>query len=230
LETDIRQRRKSQRQLAGVRKEGERLAHRHLQNVRDTRAPAIGALALDVEYLVTIAAAVAIGTAQIDIREELHLDMLESVAAAGRTAAVAGVEAERASGVLAFLSGGLGGEQRTDRVEGTDVAGRIGAGGPANRILVDHHDIIDQLGPPQPGELAGRLGRLAAILQQRRVKHILHQRGLARAGHSRYADETFERDADVDTFEIVLTRALQLQPPVGSSLRHDLSLGRRSLA
>ena len=49
------------------------------------------------------APAVAVGAAQVHVGEELHLDVLEAVAAAGRAAAVAGVEAERARRVAALL-------------------------------------------------------------------------------------------------------------------------------
>ena len=94
-----------------VGEEGERLSHRHVQHFGDARAPAVRALALDVQHLVAIAAAVAVRAAQIHVRQELHLDVLEAVAAAGRAATVAGVEAERAGGVLALLRRRLGGEQ-----------------------------------------------------------------------------------------------------------------------
>ena len=49
-----------------------------------------------------IAPAVAVGAAQVDVGEELHLDVLEARAAAGRAAAVAGVEAEHAGAVAAL--------------------------------------------------------------------------------------------------------------------------------
>ena len=59
---------------------------------------------LDLEHIGPIAAAVAIGTAQIHVGEKLHFDVLEAVAAAGRAAAVAGIETEGSRGVLALAS------------------------------------------------------------------------------------------------------------------------------
>ena len=138
LESDVRQRRQALRDLGRIREEGARLGHGQLEHVRDVQAPPVGALAADVEHLVAVAPAVAVGAAQVDVGEELHLHVLEAVAAAGRAAAVAGVEAEGARGVLALLRGRLGGEQGADRIEGADVAGRIGAGGAADRALIDH--------------------------------------------------------------------------------------------
>ena len=58
---------------------------------------------VDLEDLGAEALAVAVRAAQVDVGEELHLDVLEAVAAAGRAAAVAGVEAEGAGGVAALL-------------------------------------------------------------------------------------------------------------------------------
>ena len=49
-----------------------------------------------------VAASVAVGAAQVHVRQELHLDVLEAVARAGRAAAVARVEAERAERVAAL--------------------------------------------------------------------------------------------------------------------------------
>ena len=66
---------------------------RHLEHVGD-RACAVAVVHL--EHLGAEAPAVAVRAAQVDVGEELHLDVLEAVAAAGRAAAVAGVEAERA--------------------------------------------------------------------------------------------------------------------------------------
>ena len=60
------------------------------------------AVDLHVEDLGAEAAAVAVGAAQVDVGEELHLDVLEARAAAGRAAAVAGVEAEHAGAVAAL--------------------------------------------------------------------------------------------------------------------------------
>ena len=69
--------------------------------------------------------------------------MLKPVSAAGRAAALAGIEAERAGGVTAFPGQRLGGEQFADGVERADIAGRIRARGPADGRLVDHHHVFD---------------------------------------------------------------------------------------
>src|ERR1700735_897983 len=94
LEADVRKRRKARRDLARVFEELERLGDCHLQHIVDAAAFAVRAFALYLEHLVPVTAAVAIGTSQVHIRKKLHLDVLESVTAAGWAAAVSGVEAE----------------------------------------------------------------------------------------------------------------------------------------
>ena len=227
LQANVRQRRQARGDFARVGEEGARLGHGQLQHVGDVQAPAVRALAAHLEHLLAIAPAVAVRAAQVHVGEELHLDVLEAVAAAGRAAAVAGVEAESAGGVLALLRRGLGGEQLADRVEGADVARRVGARGAADRVLVDHDHIVDQLGAGKAGELPGRLGGLAAVLQQRRVQHVLHQRRLARAGDAGDAHQPLQRDAHVDVLQVVLAGALELQPAVGTRLRHHAAGTRR---
>ena len=170
-------------------------------------AAAVRALDADLQRLGAEALAVAVGAAQVDVGQELHLDVLEAVAAAGRAAAVAGIEAERAGGIFAQLRLGLGCKARADFIEGTDVAGGIGARGAADRRLIDQHRGVDQLGALESIEFAGRLGGLAMGLLQRRVQHVLHQRRLAGARNPGQANQAMQRQLDIDAPQIVLGRA-----------------------
>src|SRR6185503_17934298 len=97
------------------------------------------ALELHLEDLVAITAAVAVRAAQIDIGEKLHLDVLEAVPRARRTAAVPRVEAERAGCVAPLLRKRLRNKELADRIEGADVARGIGPGRPPDRRLVHQH-------------------------------------------------------------------------------------------
>ena len=92
-----------------------------------------------------IAASVAVRAAQVDIGEELHLHVLEAGPAAGGAASVAGVEAEGPGGVAALPGQGCGGEALADRVQGADIAGRVGARGAADGGLVQQQGVGDQL-------------------------------------------------------------------------------------
>ena len=118
--------------------EGERLADRHVEHVGDRFA-----LDLHFQYLGAETAAVAIRAAQINVGQKLHLDVFKTIAAAGRTAPVAGIEAEGAVSVLTFACQRRFRVEIADRFEGADVAGRIRARGAADRCLIDHHYVAD---------------------------------------------------------------------------------------
>ena len=190
----------------GVAEKSDRLGHGQLEGVGDRFLSDF-----HFEDFIAKAPAVAVGTAQVHVGEELHLHVLEAVAAAARAAAVARIEAERARGVFA-----LPGERRlrvdvADRVPGTDVARRIGARGAADRRLVDHHRVFQELIAFQLAEIPRRLRGLAFRLQQRGVEDVLHERRLSRARNAGDAHELPERNADVDVPQVVLGGAQELQ-------------------
>ena len=225
FEPDITQWREPRGHLGRIGEERTRFGHGEVEHLGDAQAPAVRALAADVEHFLPVAAAVAVRTAQVHVREELHLHVLETVAAAGGAAAVAGVEAEGAAGVLALLRGGLGGEQRADGIEGADVARGIRARRAADRVLIDHDDIIDQLSARETRKPAGSFRRPAAVLEECRVQHVLDQGGLARARDSRDAYQALERNAHIEVLQVVLGRSPQLQPAVGAGFCHDAVAG-----
>ncbi len=152
----------------------------------------------------------------------MHLDVFEPIAAAGRAATVARVEAECTRGVFTLLRRRLGGKYRANDVERTYIARRVRACRATDRALVDHDDVIDQFGAPQAIELSGCLRGLAAVLEQSGVQNILYEGGLAGARDARDADQTLQRQADINVLEVVLARALEFQPPVGDRLRNHL--------
>ena len=167
----------------------------------------LAAVQRDLEDLRAIASPVAVGTTQIHVREELHLHVLEAVAAAGRTAAGARIEAERPDRVTALPCERLAGEQLADCIEGADIARGIGARRAANRRLIDHHDAGELLGAFERIVRARRFRRLAKTLEQRRMQDILNQRRFARSGHPGDAHEAVQRNRDVDSLEIVFACA-----------------------
>ena len=101
------------------------------------------------QRLGAIAAAAASVAAQVYVGEELHLDMLEAVAAAHRAAPGTTVETEGAGRVPVQPGVRAGREQRADLVEGADVAHRVRACGATDGFLVDEHRGFDQFGAAQ---------------------------------------------------------------------------------
>ena len=112
LEPDVDERLQARAHGVVAREVVERLGDRHLEHVGDRlRHAALPKRELHLEHLAAIAAAVALGAAQIDVAQELHLDVLEAVAGARGATPVPGVEAERPGRVAALARERLGGEQ-----------------------------------------------------------------------------------------------------------------------
>ncbi len=207
-ETDGCKRLEALEHLAITGEVSHRLRDRHVQHVRDAARRPGAAHHLHLQRLRAIPASVAVGTAQVHVREKLHLDVLEAIAGAGWTTAGAGIEAERADRVATLDRDGFGREALSDRVEGAHVARGIRAGGAPDRALVDHHDLGDVLRAEQGPVRARRLGWLAPGTQQRRIQHVPNQRGLAGPGHTRDTHEATERDRHVEILQVVLGGAL----------------------
>src|SRR6185369_13040299 len=140
--------------------EAARLAHRHLEDVGDRFA-----LDLGLEHLAAVAPPVAVGAAEIDVGQELHLDVLEAAAGAGRAAAVAGVEAEGARRIAALARHRRLREQLADLVERADVARRVGGGRLADRGRVARPPPVAPAGAAQRAVGAGRPVGLACTLR-----------------------------------------------------------------
>ena len=104
-----------------------------------------------------------------------------------------------------------GGKQLAHLVERADVAGRVAARGLADRRLVDEGRMGQPVGAEQAIVLAGRLGGLAEVAQQRRHQHVLDQRALARARHAGHHRQPLQRERDVDVLQVVLARAFEHQ-------------------
>ena len=90
LEPDVDERLQARAHVVVAREVVERVGDRHLEHVGDRLRLAPGRKReLHLEHLAAVAAAVALGAAQIDVAQELHLDVLEAVAGARGAAAVA---------------------------------------------------------------------------------------------------------------------------------------------
>lgn len=211
LQAHVGQRRQAGLHVAQSLEEFQRLADRHFQHLVDRGALA-QVLDAHLQHFGAEPLAVAIGAAQVDVGQELHFDVLETGAAAGRAASVAAVEAEGAGGVAALLGQRRLGVQLADRVECADVAGRVGARRLADGRLVHHHHVGDLLGAQQAIERAGRFGRLALLLEQGGVEHVLHQRRFARAGHARDAHQSAQRQFDRHVVQVVRGGAFEDEP------------------
>ena len=199
-----------------LREQGRGFADGEFQNVRDVEPAGLAAhglaLDLDLQNFGAVALAIAVGAAQVHVREKLHFDMLKTRSAAGRAAAIAAVEAELAGGVAALTRLGGGGEEFPDGVPGAHIAHGVGAGRLADRRLVHKHHIAQVIGPQQAVMRAGRFGGLAEVAHQGRGQHVLDQARLARATDAGDGDQALQRKVDRHILQVVLAGALQNQP------------------
>ncbi|OPZ03672.1 MAG: hypothetical protein BWZ09_02302 [Alphaproteobacteria bacterium ADurb.BinA305] len=210
IQADVGERRERGEHLGMLAEHIQRLMHGELQHVGH-RQP----VPLQFKHFRPITLAVAVRAAQPHVGQELHLDVLEARAGAGRAAAVAGVEAEGAGGIAALLRLRQGGEEGTDRVPGADVAHRVGARALADRRLVHHDHAAQVIHILETIEDPRRFRRFPEMLGQRREQHVLDQRRFSRAGHAGQAGQAPQRETDREIAQVVLARADQLQPRCG---------------
>ncbi len=185
--------------------------NRHVEHIGDALCRFSLGRNRDFEEFRAIAPPVAIGTTQIDIGQELHFDVFEPVAAAGRTTTVTRIEAEHAGLVGTLFRHRRFREQVADRVEGANVTCRIGTCRAADRRLIDHDHVPDQVRTVQRLVRPCRFGGFALVFEQPWIQYVLHQRRFARSRDAGHAHQPVERDGDVDILQVVLGRTEDFQ-------------------
>ena len=185
-----------------------RLVHGHIQHVGD-----VFALVADLQRLAVIALAAADLAGNVHIRQEVHLDLQHTVAAAGLAAAALGVEGEPARSVAPGLGVRGRGEQVADQVEQVGIGGRIGSGRPADGALVDGNDLVQLLHALDGVVLAGAHLHAVQLGTQRLEQHLVDQRGFSAAADAGDTGERPQRDGHVDMLQVVLPGAADGQQP-----------------
>ena len=194
-------------------KKADSLRDCHVQHVRDrTGRPVPRWQSLHLKYLRTITRTVAVGTTQIDVTQELHLDVFKPIPPTAGATAVPRIEAKSSCGVTTIESKGLRGVDFANGIERTDITCGIGSCRLANRRLVNEYGISDMLKPFDGSIPTGRVFRFALELGYTVIKDVLNQRGLARARHARYTNQSIERESNVDVFQVMFLRTSHLDP------------------
>ena len=150
----------------------------------------------------------ALRAAHEDVAEELHLDLLEAVAAATLAAAAAGVEGERARGQSLRHRFRRRGEEFADAIEDAEIERRRRARRARERRLIDHHHLVDAM---RAGDRFARarflLGRLRPCAEADSDRARRGRACFSGTGDAGDAGEDAERNVDVDVSQIVLARA-----------------------
>ena len=145
----------------------------------------------------------AFAASDVQVRQELHLDLLQTVTLARFATAAFDVETE-AAGTEATLFGlARAGEHFADLVKRADVRRRRTARRASDGTLVDLHHLVDLRRAAQAAERS-RLGRQAAqTANHRRRQRLVDQRTLARTADAGDTDQRFERETRVDIVQVV---------------------------
>jgi hypothetical protein len=178
--------------------EGNGLADRHGQHVGDGAASVADLEGLGVEAL-----AAAVFAGDVHVGQELHLEDLDTRAAAALAAPPRHVEREAPGLVPPGHSLGQPREELTDAGEGAGVGGRVRARGAADGVLVDADDLVEVL-----EALEGPMGQGRALCPLERggrrwLQDLQQQGGLSGAGDPGDHHQAAQGEGHVEPAEVV---------------------------
>ncbi len=186
-----------------VLEERDRVLHRHVEHFTD-RKPA----ELHIERLTVVPLAAALLARDIHIREEVHLDLDETIALAGLAAPTLHVEGEASRAVTAQLRLRHLGEEFPNGRKEPRIRRRVRARGAPDRRLVDIDDLVEVLEAGDALVGAGDDARAEEMARKRLLEDILHERALARPRHTGHRHEEPKREFGRHVAEVVLLRPL----------------------
>ena len=134
--------------------ERQGLLHRHVQHIKNTLS-----LVFYFQSFTIVALTAADLTGNIHIRQEVHLDLDDSVTAAGLTATALDIEAEASLRISLCLGVGRGCKQVSDLVKHARVGRGVGTRRSSDGRLVDVNDLIQLLQTFDSAVLSGNTSR-----------------------------------------------------------------------
>lgn len=158
------------------------------------------------------AAALAGGAGDEDIREELHGNLLVAHAPAALTAATPGVKGESGGGEAGALGLFGGGKEFADGVVDVEIEEGGGAGGLAERGLVDQDHIGDLLEALDGFQLGRFLHGAAQMLEQGLVDDFVDEGAFARTAHAGNRHQAAEREGKIQVPQVVAGGPTDFEP------------------
>ena len=135
----------------------------------------------DVQDFIFEAAALALGTANVDVGQKLHLHTLEPFALAELAAAPGLVEGKVPGRVPPGDGFGSLGQKASQRIQGVGVGQEIGPWASPDGLLIDQDHVGNQLqSRSRPSHEPGSIGGLAPGSQPVGIERLLDERALAR--------------------------------------------------
>ena len=180
--------------------------HSHIQYI-------INALALILHFqsLTIVAFALADFAGHIYIRKKMHLDLDDSVTAAGLAPSALDIKTETAF-LVALCLGICGGCKKiTDLVKNSGICGRIGTGSSSDRGLVDIDHLIQLIDTQDVIMFPGNHSGTVQVSGKSLVQDFIDQRALTGAGNTCDTGHHSQRDIYVDMLQVVLCRTLYMK-------------------
>ncbi len=177
----------------------EDFLHCHVQHVGDGLF-----LIFDFQRLPVVTCTLADLAGDVDIRQEVHLDLEDTVALAGLAAASPDVKAEPARAIAPHLGVLCLRKDGADVVEDAGIGGRVGAGCPADGLLVDADDLIHKFEALYPIASACAGTCAVQLTGQRLIQDLIDEARFARAGDARHADKLSQRELHINIPQVVL--------------------------
>ncbi len=190
-----------------VFEECQRLLDRHIEDIVNTLS-----LVLHFQRLAVVPLSVADFARDIDIREEMHFDLNDAVAAAGLAAAALNVKTETSLLVAAGLGIRCPRKQIADHVKDTGVRRRIRARCAPDRRLIDVDDLVELVHSVDAVVCARYRAGVIELPGKCLVENFVHERALARPGHARDDRHDAQREAHIDVLQVIDRGAADREP------------------
>ena len=146
---------------------------------------------------------IAVGTAYVNVRQELHFDVFKARAAAGWATTIAAVEAKGPRGVATLARNRSLRKQLANRIEGAYITRGVRARSFSNLSLIDHHDFSELLRAKYAIKGARRFGGFAHDFEQTWVEHVLDERRLAGPGDTCHTNQSSQWNFNRHIFKII---------------------------
>ena len=144
--------------------------HRHIQHIKNTLA-----FVFYIQCLTVVSLTAADLTGHIDIRQEMHLDLDDTIATAGFTSSALDIEAESSLAVTLGLCVRRRSKQIADQIKYSGISSGVGSGSPSDGRLVNVDDFVQLFHTFDTLVSAGNAAGTVQFSRQMLVEDLIHQ-------------------------------------------------------
>ena len=170
----------------------------HVQHLGD-----ILSLVLYLQGFPVVAGAPAYLTGNIHVRQKVHFDLYQAVAAAGLTPAALHIEGEAAGTIAADPGIRSRCKKIADIIEQAGIGSGVGARCTADRALVNVDHLVQMLHADDLTTDAGAGTGMIQLAKQGLVQHLIYEAGFTRAGYAGDAGQRAQRNIHIHILQIV---------------------------